>query len=272
MATNLQTPSFLTLPIELRNIIYSELLSSRRSIPLMLYSNSKGREALFNFHPSILCSNQQIYAEAVSHLYRDNIFQLDLHTFNHKRPLDLPLFRCDDASHTAVSVGGKYHDRLMKLVIHTNQHTKMYEDCRSGPGPIYSHILRRLAHIELYTGAFAICGGSKDGISITHTGELVLKILQVLAEEEIEEGLVIKKTLKVEVRAKWTPDNLFLGDKGPLLSQEDGRLLRAKMLALLREIKKRRVVEVREAVLDETRGRNEIHNVNIDTGKCLESE
>ncbi|CAD6575876.1 MAG: hypothetical protein ASARMPRED_007494 [Alectoria sarmentosa] len=265
MATNLQTPSFLTLPIELRNIIYSELLSSRHSEPLMLYSNTKGREALFNFHTSILCSNQQIYAEAFSYLHRDNIFQLDLHTSNHQRPLNLPLFRCDDAPHTAVSVDGKYHDRLKKLVIHTNQHTKMYETCRSGPGPIYSHILPRLAHIELYTGAFAMCGGSKDGISLTHTGELVLKILQVLGDEEIEEGLVIKKTFRFAVRAKWTPDNLFLGEKGPLLSQEDGRLLRAKMLALLREIKKRREIEVREAVIDETRGRNEIYNVDIDT-------
>lgn len=114
-----------------------------------------------------------------------------------------------------------------------------------------------------------MCGASKDGEFLTHIGKLVRDILRLLAEEEIEEGLVTRKTLRIEVRAKWTRENLFRGDRGPSLSRREGRALRAEMLALLREIKKRRVVEVTEAVLNEALGRNKIENVDVDTGEVF---
>lgn len=112
-----------------------------------------------------------------------------------------------------------------------------------------------------------MCGASKDGKFFTHIRKVVLDILRLLAEEEIEEGLVTKKTLRVKVRAKWIPDNLFLGDKGPSLSRKEGQALKATMLVLLKEIMKRRVVEVKEAVLNEALGRNEIKTVDIYTGE-----
>ena len=285
MATNMHTPTLLTLPLELRNIIYTELLSSERSKPLVLYNYSKGRETFFNLYPSILRTNKQIYAEAISYLYNDNIFllQLDGHVSRgcdirsctyHRRPI-LPLYRCDDAPHTAVFIDGEYSNRPRGLVTHINQGKKIYEDCRChyppipGPGPIYPHILRRLAHIELYIGASSMWGVGNDGVSFTHTRKVVLDTLRLLAEEEIEDGLVTKKTLRVEVRAKWICDNLFLGDKGPSLSREEGQALKAEMLALLKEIKKRRVVEVKEAVLYEAPRFNEIKTVDIDTGEAF---
>lgn len=112
-----------------------------------------------------------------------------------------------------------------------------------------------------------MCGASKDGKVPTHIGKVVLDILRLQAEEEIEEGLVTKKTLRVKVRAKWIPDNLFLDDKGPSLSRKEGQALKATMLVLLKEIMKRRVVEVKEAVLNEALGRNEIKMVDIYTGE-----
>ena len=287
MATNLQTPTLLTLPIELRNIIYSELLSSKRSQPLILYDSGKGREAVFDLHPSILRSNKQIYAEAISYLYKKNTLQLDLarpfsggcdgrYYSNHRRPI-LPLFRCDDTIiHTAVLVDGEYDDRPRRIVTHITPRPERYQDCRChlpplpGPGPIYPHVLRRLAHIELIVGATSMCDTSKDGAFLTHMGKVFLDILRLLAEEEIEEGLVTKKTLRVEILAKWVPDNLFLGDKGPSLSRKEGQALRVEMLALLKEIRRRRVVEVKEAVLANGRGPNEIKIIDIDTGEAFE--
>ena len=85
----------------------------------------------------------------------------------------------------------------------------------------------------------------------------------------MEEALVTKKTLRVEIGAKWVHDNLFLGNEGPSLLREDGQALKAEMLELLREIKKRRVVEVTETVLNEVRGRNVIKIVDIDTGEAF---
>lgn len=110
---------------------------------------------------------------------------------------------------------------------------------------------------------------TKDPRSLSATGKVVLEILRLLAEEEIEEVPVTRKTLKIDIRAKWVDDNLFLGDKGPSLSQEDGRVLKTKLLALLREIGKRRVVEVTEAVLNRAKGRNEIKEVDIGTGEAF---
>lgn len=115
-----------------------------------------------------------------------------------------------------------------------------------------------------------MCDTSKDGAFLTHMGKVFLDILRLLAEEEIEEGLVTKKTLRVEILAKWVPDNLFLGDKGPSLSRKEGQALRVEMLALLKEIRRRRVVEVKEAVLANGRGPNEIKIVDIDTGEAFE--
>ena len=277
--------TLLTLPLELRNIIYSELLSSKRSKPLTLYDHRKGREALFDLYPSILRTNKQSYVEAVSYLYKHNVFLLhldgpisrgcDIGDYSNEKRLILPLYRCDDAPHTAVSIDGEYFNRPTKLVTHTNQHKEIYEDCRChppipGPGPIYPHIFRHLAHIELFIGAFSMWQQSKDGMSFTHTRKVVLDTLRLLAEEEIEEDLVVKKTLKVQVRAKWVPDNLFLGDQGPSLSREEGQALKANMLALLKEIKKRRVVEVTEAVMYPAPRFNEIRTVDIDMGEALE--
>lgn len=98
MATNMHTPTLLTLPLELRNIIYSELLSSRPYGVeyLILYDNNKHHHAPCNLYPSILRTNKQIYAEAISYLYNDNIFRLDLDYLSTKRPI-VPLFRCNDA-------------------------------------------------------------------------------------------------------------------------------------------------------------------------------
>lgn len=106
--------------------------------------------------------------------------------------------------------------------------------------------------------------------SLSTTGKVVLEILQLLAEKEIEEVSGSRKTLRIEIRSKWVDDNLFLGDKGPSLSQEDGQALKAKMLALLREIEKRRVVVVTEAVVDRATGCNEIKEVDIGTGEAFQ--
>lgn len=123
MATNIHTQTLLTLPLELRNIIYSELLSSKRSEPITLYDDSKGREIHSNLCPSILRTNKQIYEEAICHLYNMNTFLLKL---DHKRRI-LPLFRSNRTPPTDVSTEGEYDDRPRKLVpirISAQQSTK----------------------------------------------------------------------------------------------------------------------------------------------------
>lgn len=111
---------------------------------------------------------------------------------------------------------------------------------------------------------------SEDGEFLTPIGKVVLDVLRQLAEEETEEGLVNKKTLRINVRAKWTPDNLFLGDQGPSLSREEGQALKAEMLALLKEIKKRRMVEFKEPIWDKMGSRLTNKIVDIDTGKAFQ--
>ena len=281
----MHTPTIFTLPLELRDIIYSELLSSKRSSPLELYNHNKGREESFDLHPSILRTNKQIYAEAISYLYKDNIFHLHLdgpistgcHIDNpdHKRPI-LPLLRHDDTLRTAVLTDGEDYDRPRKIHFRISRCKKIHRDCRChllplpGPGPIYPHILRRLAHIEMFIGAFSMWE-HRGGRSLSETGKVVLDVLRLLAEDEIEEDhLVTRKTLKIEIRAKWVDDGLFIGDKGPSLSREDGQALKAEMLALLREIEKRRVVKVTEAVWDRAKSGNKIKTVDVETGEAFE--
>lgn len=273
MATNMDTLTLLNLPLELRNIIYSELLSSRRFGHLELYDDSNRHHTSYNLYPSILRTNKQIYAEAIPYLYKANIFRLRLEIdhSHFKRPI-LPLFRCDDTLQLGLLVVGKYYARPRTPDTYRVQHTKIYEYFPPLPGPksIYPHILRRLAHIELITGASSICGTSEDGKFLTPIGKVVLDVLRLLAEEEIEEGLVNKKTLRIRIRPKWTPENLFLGDKGPSLSREEGPALKAEMLALLKEIKKRRIVEVKEPILYEVPGRLVTKVVDIDTGEAFQ--
>ena len=156
MATAIHTSTLSTLPLELRELIYSELLSSTRSSPLVLYNEDKGWEEHFNLHPSILRTNKQIHAEAISYLYKDKIFDLDLDglfsrgchppTFGQRRPI-LPLLRNDDTLRTAVLVDGEYHDC---------QHKPIHRDCRCrllplpGPG---AYIFRvNLSSLEAYLG------------------------------------------------------------------------------------------------------------------------
>ena len=86
-----------------------------------------------------------------------------------------------------------------------------------------------------------MCGASKDGKALTHTGKAVLDILRILADEETEEALLTGKTLRIETRGNRFHDNLFLGDKGPSLSRRESQALKAKMLALLKKMMKRRV-------------------------------
>ncbi|MCJ1471909.1 hypothetical protein MMC13_000550 [Lambiella insularis] len=90
MSTNTSQPcQFLSLPRELRNIIYSLALSPSSSGVHILYHPYYGRAGSFSVNTSILRVNRQVHDEAKPYLYCESsaVFRIDLST--HITPLGI---------------------------------------------------------------------------------------------------------------------------------------------------------------------------------------
>lgn len=188
MTTQAHGFPFLLLPPELRQAIYVELLCPDPHSVKTLYHDRHGRDSSFNIHPSILCVNRHINAEATSLLYDHNVFKIDI--------ANRVVIKC---------MPGLYPD-------HRNREPLFRYDVApkrsSHQGLIYPQCLSRLRHLEIKTSLGAVLGSRRGGCYFSHIGNLLLKILQSLVEPEAsirQDGSTIPrvKTLKFCAQRCW---------------------------------------------------------------------
>lgn len=198
---------FLSLPLEIRRLVYHELLlgavhwnfpfwhgTSHRSY--MLYHDRGERQQKLLLHVQILRANKQINAEATPVLYEQNAFLIDL-----------------SSRVTRQCRGGLYPDHrgnppyLFRADGH-NPKPHFRE-----PGLIYPHCIQRLANMEIILSAGSVWGSSYSGEFFTHIGELLLELLQLLAHDERMQPSHNRKHLVLTVKkrydSRWGGDALF---------------------------------------------------------------
>ncbi|KAL8941445.1 MAG: hypothetical protein Q9216_002250 [Gyalolechia sp. 2 TL-2023] len=164
--------AFLSLPPEIRQLIYDELLVLRPDQDHLLYHDRSGGNRSLPVHPHILRVNKQINTEATSALYGRNMFQLSLST---------PVMK---------QCSGSFYPRRFgkKVVLPRNDSDAQFIRYDQGQGFMYPHCFQRLAYIEITIGASSIWGNSGTGVYFSHIGDLVLELLRLLAEESVDEA------------------------------------------------------------------------------------
>ncbi|KAL8743306.1 MAG: hypothetical protein Q9184_008130 [Pyrenodesmia sp. 2 TL-2023] len=198
---------FLFLPLEIRRLVYHELLlgavhwnfpfwygTSHRSY--VLYHDRTGRQQKFLLHVQILRANKQINAEATPVLYEQNAFLIDL-----------------SSRVTRQCNGGLYPDHRRNppyLFRVDDQNPKRHF---REPGVVYPHCMQRLANIEIILSAGSIWGSDYSGEFFSHIGELLLELLQLLAHDETTQPSHSRKRLVLTVKkrhdSRWGGDALF---------------------------------------------------------------
>ncbi|KAL8790113.1 MAG: hypothetical protein Q9213_000815 [Squamulea squamosa] len=161
---------FFSLPLELREHIYSELLTpsvpSEGSIadPWILWHDRYGLKKHVPVHPQILLANKQVNAEGTAILYENNTFKINIST-----PV---IEQC---------CGGMYPDELgSPQYLFRTDSPQPYFDL---PGEIYPRCLQRIANIEIRLSTGAIWANTEAGYCFSHVGDLFLEVLRVLAED-----------------------------------------------------------------------------------------
>ena len=156
---------FFSLPLELRRHIYSELLVP--SIPstgsvterCVLWNDRTGLRQILPVYPQILLASKQTNIEATPILYENNTFGIDVSgvypycASGHGSPQFL--FRSD--------VPQRYYD---------------------GPGDIYPHCLRWMANVDITISTESIWVRSASGLFFSHIGDLLVEVLEVLAQDD----------------------------------------------------------------------------------------
>ena len=263
MVSDVQAPSLVTLPLEVRTKIYEELLSPDSDGVHTLYHDRHGREASFNIDPTILRVNKQIYSEAISVLYDNISVRINLDT--------LVVRQC---------TGGQYPDKLVdppslfredteatveianKLPRRTRDRRLEFEALfgSTAHGYIYPHCFQRLRKIHLVTARHAIWGAAMGGSFFSHSGKLVLRILRLLASGQSTMAPKIKQ-FKLTYHPSWpTFESQMLLGNG-----EMDRRTRA-IVGLLKALKRRTdaEIEVEEGALTKTLGELELEEAEID--------
>ncbi|MCJ1456754.1 hypothetical protein MMC28_007118 [Mycoblastus sanguinarius] len=241
MTTNSQASLLLALPVELRIKIYEGLLSPDPTKVHTLYHDREGRGGPFNIDSSILRTNRQIYSEAVSVLYANNIFEISLTT---------PIVMMFDGS-----CCHGYHDTdPLALFRRDSSHLE-----RAPKGLIYTHCFRHLRQIRLVSSRSAIWGWSENGSFFTHTGKLIVRILDILSETNPpSEGLA--KSIELKINADWrTKYGIFQVGR---TDAQDEKL--RDIIAALGAARKGRTVSVKEKVFRTALGRLEEKEVDIE--------
>lgn len=247
MTTSSAPSRLLALPQELRTKIYEELLCPEPARPLTLWHDRNGRRGSLNLNPSILRVNKQTHYEAVSLLYENNIFEINLTApvcqtkwanYTDSKPDPPPLFQEDATLHF------------------------------SRKGVIYAQSFQRLRHIKIKTKTTAIWAWTTKGSAgrplFTHTGELIIRILQLLAEQQCA-AMPTRQTLDFEVMPDWrTKYGVFQEDMTDANSNTNYR----EIVELLKMVKKRRTVLVEERIKPrgEGGGFRPLTKVKVDLG------
>jgi hypothetical protein len=207
MAFEDTSPSpLLALPLELRLIIYEQLLSPEPRNVYTLYHDRFRRDAfpgkksterrcrdwrkivfppvdtallraIRSFEPMILQVNRQIHSEAIPILYENNRYRIYLAT-----PLGLR-DTVSDYPHYLAVYEGLFRTDTDEIVLDPEQHPGS-----SRARMIYPHCFRRLRHINLISARDVIWLILDDGYYFSQVGETIWKILQVLADAQATEA------------------------------------------------------------------------------------
>lgn len=255
MAARDEKSPLLALPLELRILVYEHLLSSHPNRVHALYHDRYGKQGSFDIHPTILRVNKQIYSEAVAILYDTIHVRIYLGTpvgFYPEGIVEPPeLFRTDDEEDIK-----SMHELDWQTVPSTGKNLKSHEQTQpdeslksqewlegAAPGYIYPHCLKRLRGIQLVTSRPALWGVGQCGHYLSHTGQIVLQILRLLAEEQVPKSTGAKH-IKVTFQPDWDP-------------AEAPRLLRDRKLGKLKQA----VVRLLKTLQSRTDAKIEIEDV-----------
>ncbi|KAL8852685.1 MAG: hypothetical protein Q9221_002445 [Calogaya cf. arnoldii] len=227
---------FLSLPLELRHQIYSELLITSFSEPVLLWHDRKGREKSTSIHPQILRVCKQINAEAAPLLYERNILRLDMMTPEY--------YSCTVRTNIGRSQAFIRGDAALW--------TRHFEQ----PGLLSTSCLQRLAHIEFVISIRSVWAKRprKYHDVWSGTGNLFVQLLRLLAEEEINESLLKKKKRVVIIVYKdynplsSTDQKWMLFPGGNLPNRESA--MAAKLRPLVEAVGKKRGVSIYEILED----------------------
>ncbi|KAI4200805.1 MAG: hypothetical protein LQ346_002286 [Caloplaca aetnensis] len=265
-----QTPSpFLSLPLEIRRLVYHELLllgaihwhcpfwhgTSLRSH--VLFHDRAERQQKLLLHVPILRTNKQINAEATPVLYEQNAFLINISLLvNHQSSAGMCPNRRGNPPNL-FRIDGHNPPRHFPA-----------------PGLIYPHCIQRLANLEIIVSAHSVWGGGFSGSEFfTHIGELLLGLLHLLARDEWAQTPYHRKRLVLTVIKRhdhWSggTDNVLfprmtVGSRFPkdsLTAKTGERLLIGEVGPLLRTLCERRKVSINEVVVS--------HNVEWDSELC----
>ncbi len=250
MAAITQPSPLLALPLELRIFIYNQLLNPDPDSILTLYHDRHGRQASSDIDTTILRVNKQIYSEAVSILYDTANVRIDLSTRvirqckggNYLDDIDDPpnLFRTDYEE--AFKSANKADWRTAPSTVEGLECHPRLESVTSGY--IYPHCFQRLSKIHLLTSRLAIWGCCRGGSYLSHTGQTVLRILKLLAEEQ-----VTKSPLPKRVRITIQPD-LHTVEARMMMRNGEAHEKTIAMIGLLKALQRRihADIDVKEAM------------------------
>lgn len=249
MGKTCQQSRLLALPQELRTKIYEELLCPEPTKVYSLWHDREGRQGLFSLRPSILRVSKQIYYEAVSLLYDNNIFEINLTTnvvqTSWNNYLDgksdpPPLFQKNGIS----------TDPWTDETPITDSHLFL----RTLEGVMNAQSFQRLRHIKIKTRRAAIWGWTTRESAgerfFSHTGELIMRVLKLLSEQP-HVATPVQHTFEFQIVPDWTTKHGVFG--GGRRDVDDVTNV-MEMLILLRKIKKRRSVMVEEKVKPDDEG------------------
>lgn len=183
---NETTFPFLSLSLEIRHLVYEELLVCKPHRSYLLYHDRFGRSANLFLHPQILRVNKQISAEATPLLYEHNAFEIDL-----------------SSEVTLQCSGGNYPDQLENPPDLFRADTYNPKKYLRDPGIIYPHCMQGLANIEIIISTGSVWGSAMGGAFFTHIGALLLDILSLLAAEVTDQSSRKQKRLVLTVKTTW---------------------------------------------------------------------
>ncbi|KAL8642839.1 MAG: hypothetical protein Q9226_008462 [Calogaya cf. arnoldii] len=224
----------LSLPLELRHQIYSELLIASLNEPVLLWHDRKGREKSRSIHPQILRVCKQINAEAKNLLYEHNMFRLDMTT---------PEW--DFCTHSAQGPMKKSQALVRDDAVNG---TIYFEQS----GLLSASSLQRLAHVEIVIHPFSFWASRMGEVVRSGTGDLFVHLLRLLADAEDSDSLLKKKRLVITVYKQYyefSPN----GQKWEMFA--DGSLdkespMAAKVRPLVEAVGKKRDIRIYEVLED----------------------
>ncbi|KAL8944172.1 MAG: hypothetical protein Q9216_000596 [Gyalolechia sp. 2 TL-2023] len=231
---------FLSLPLEIRYQIYDEILVVKPPTTAHpFYHDRHGKVADFSsINPCILVANKQINAEASSILYDKNALFINLST---------------PVTHSCTR--GIYGDGLgMPQALLREQRPQMRF---TNPGLIGPHCLQRLSHLEITVSVASMWANAKAYDYFTHIGDLLLELLQLLADDETAAcSPMVERQLTLTIERRWTErfggSLLFPRAQGGRCfrnhssNKKGEKQLHGQMMPLLEAISKKRKLRVLE--------------------------